>query len=127
MAVQLLKTFGGLDLVGADGSPSLPESAQRRLVLLALAAEAGERGLPRDRAIAFLWPEADEEHARRSLNQLRYTLRREVGTDPLGHRLGGAHPPLRAPWSGVPSGDQADRPKHSDRHDAARVHGHLQQ
>jgi DNA-binding SARP family transcriptional activator len=83
MAVQLLKTFGGLDLVGADGSPSLPESAQRRLVLLALAAEAGERGLPRDRAIAFLWPEADEEHARRSLNQLRYTLRREVGTDPL--------------------------------------------
>ena len=83
MAVRLLKTFGGLDLIDADGSSSLPESAQRRLVLLALAAEAGERGLPRDRSIAFLWPEADEEHARRSLNQLRYTLRREVGADPL--------------------------------------------
>lgn len=87
MAVRLLKTFGGLELVDADGSPLLPESAQRRLILLALAAEAGDRGLPRDRSIAFLWPEADDEHARRSLNQLRYTLRREVGADPLAGTL----------------------------------------
>lgn len=83
MTVRLLKTFGGLALVEGDGSSALPEAAQRRLVLLALAAEAGARGLPRDRATAFLWPEADEEHARRSLNQLRYTLRRELGADPL--------------------------------------------
>ena len=83
MTVRLLKTFGGLSLVEGDGSSALPQAAQRRLVLLALAAEAGDRGLPRDRAIAFLWPEVDDEHARRSLNQLRYTLRRELGADPL--------------------------------------------
>ena len=83
MTVRLLKTFGGLSLAEADGSSALPEAAQRRLVLLALAVEAGDRGLPRDRATAFLWPEADDEHARRSLNQLRYTLRRELGADPL--------------------------------------------
>jgi DNA-binding SARP family transcriptional activator/tetratricopeptide (TPR) repeat protein len=81
--MRLLRTFGGLALVEGDGSSALPEAAQRRLVLLALAVEAGDRGLPRDRAVAFLWPEADEEHARRSLNQLRYTLRRELGADPL--------------------------------------------
>ena len=83
MTVRLLRTFGGLALVEGDGSSALPEAAQRRLVLLALAVEAGDRGLPRDRAIAFLWPEVDEEHARRSLNQLRYTLRRELDADPL--------------------------------------------
>lgn len=83
MTVRLLKTFGGLSLVESDGSSALPEAAQRRLVLLALVVEAGDRGLPRDRAIAFLWPEVDDEHARRSLNQLRYTLRRELGADPL--------------------------------------------
>lgn len=83
MPVRFLKTFGGLSLTDSDGSSPLPESAQRRLVLLALAVEAGQRGLPRDRAVAFLWPEADDERGRRSLNQLRYTLRRELGEDPL--------------------------------------------
>ena len=83
MPVRLLKTFGGLSLADPDGSSALPEAAQRRLVLLALAAEAGQRGLPRDRAVAYLWPEADDERGRRSLNQLRYTLRRELGADPL--------------------------------------------
>lgn len=81
--MRFLKTFGGLSLANVDGAPALPESAQRRLVLLALAVEAGQRGLPRDRAVAFLWPDADDERGRRSLNQLRYTLRRELGADPL--------------------------------------------
>ena len=38
MTVRLLKTFGGLSLVEGDGSSALPQAAQRRLVLLALAA-----------------------------------------------------------------------------------------
>lgn len=61
----------------------MDDAFQRRLVLLALAAEAGPRGLPRDRAIALLWPEADEERGRGSLNQLRYTLRRQLDAEPL--------------------------------------------
>lgn len=78
-----LKTFGGLSLADAAGTAEVPEGGQRRLVLLALAIEAGHRGLPRDRAVAYLWPDADGERGRRSLNQLRYTLRRELGADPL--------------------------------------------
>lgn len=87
MAAWHLRTFGGLALVDDGGSPALPQSAQRRLVLLALAVEAAPRGLPRDRAVSWLWPEADDEHGRRSLNQLRYTLRRELGADPLAGTL----------------------------------------
>jgi DNA-binding SARP family transcriptional activator/tetratricopeptide (TPR) repeat protein len=81
--VYLLTSLGGLALSRPDGTPAVDDSAQRRLVLLALVVEAGPRGLPRDRAIALLWPEADEERGRRSLNQLRYTLRRDLGIDPL--------------------------------------------
>ncbi|MEO8139969.1 MAG: BTAD domain-containing putative transcriptional regulator [Gemmatimonadota bacterium] len=78
-----LKTFGGLWLTGDDGRLAGQEGLRRQLLLLALVAEAGERGISRDRAIAFFWPEGDEEKGRRSLNQLRYTLRRQLGVDPL--------------------------------------------
>ncbi|MEO8635578.1 MAG: BTAD domain-containing putative transcriptional regulator [Gemmatimonadales bacterium] len=78
-----LKTFGGLWLTGADPRFDGREGLRRQLLLLALVAESGERGISRDRAIAFFWPEGDEERGRRSLNQLRYTLRRELGIDPL--------------------------------------------
>lgn len=61
----------------------MDDALQRRLLLLALTAEAGPRGLPRDRAIALLWPEADEERGRGSLNQLRYTLRRQLDAELL--------------------------------------------
>ncbi len=78
-----LKTFGGLWLTGGDPRLEGREALRRQLLLLALVAESGERGISRDRAIAFFWSEGDEERGRRSLNQLRYTLRRELGVDPL--------------------------------------------
>lgn len=78
-----LSLFGGLTLSRSDGSPALDDALQRRLLVLALAVEAGARGLPRDRAIALLWPEADEERGRGSLNQLRYTLRRQLDAELL--------------------------------------------
>ncbi len=78
-----LKTFGGLWLTGGDPRLEGREGLRRQLLLLALVAESGERGISRDRAIAFFWPEGDEERGRRSLNQMRYTLRRELGVDPL--------------------------------------------
>ena len=77
-----LLTFGGLHLERSDGGRVPGDALQRRLLLVALAADAGDRGVSRDRVIGLLWPESDEEHGRRSLNQLRYTLRRELdGTD----------------------------------------------
>lgn len=78
-----LKTFGGLWLTGGEAGPEAGETLPRQLILLALVAEAGERGISRDRAIAYFWPEGDEERGRRSFNQFRYTLRRHLGADPL--------------------------------------------
>jgi Tol biopolymer transport system component/DNA-binding SARP family transcriptional activator len=64
----------GQRLSGAASQP-------RRLALLALLAAAGEHGLTRDRMLALLWAETDEDRARRGLNQALYALRQEVGTD----------------------------------------------
>jgi Tol biopolymer transport system component/DNA-binding SARP family transcriptional activator len=64
----------GQRLSGAASQP-------RRLALLALLAAAGEHGLTRDRMLGLLWPETDEDRARRGLNQALYALRQEVGTD----------------------------------------------
>ncbi|HEY7895927.1 MAG TPA: BTAD domain-containing putative transcriptional regulator [Gemmatimonadaceae bacterium] len=41
----------------------------------------GSRGLGRAAPMAQLWPDADEEHARRALNQLVYAVRRDFGDD----------------------------------------------
>ena len=64
----------GQRLSGAASQP-------RRLALLALLAAAGEHGLTRDRMLGLLWPETDDDRARRGLNQALYALRQEVGTD----------------------------------------------
>jgi DNA-binding SARP family transcriptional activator len=50
-----LRTFGGLAL---DPSTPLERVAVRRrpLVLLALLAAAGERGMSRDKITGYLWP-----------------------------------------------------------------------
>src|SRR5690349_22714959 len=73
-----LRTFGGLS-VDVDGVPATGAAQQRKtLGLLALLAVAGERGLSRDKLIATLWAEADEEHGRRLLRQACYALRRDL-------------------------------------------------
>ncbi|MGH7555177.1 MAG: BTAD domain-containing putative transcriptional regulator, partial [Longimicrobiales bacterium] len=82
-----LETFGGLVL--ADGAGSSVAAQRRRLALLALLATAADRGISRDRLVAFLWPENGADSARHSLEQLLYLLRRQfdealfTGTDPL--------------------------------------------
>lgn len=88
--IAYLKTLGGLSLTG----DSLPSSAsqQRRLALLVLLARAGERGLARDKVLAYLWPESASESARHALDQLLYATRRDVGrhairSDRFGLRL----------------------------------------
>ncbi len=82
-----LETFGGLNLSGTAGTPAVTQ--RRRLALLVLLAAAGERGISRDKLIAYLWPESPVENARHGLEQLLYALRRQLsdelllGTDPL--------------------------------------------
>src|SRR5438105_5400011 len=73
-----LKTFGGLS-VASNGVPVSGAAQQRKtLALLALLAAAGRTGLSRDKLVAYLWPEADAEHARGLLKQACYALRRDL-------------------------------------------------
>ena len=51
------------------------------MALLALLARAGERGITRETALAYLWTDTDEERARRGLTQAIYALRRDLGSD----------------------------------------------
>ncbi len=73
-----LKTFGGLS-IASNGVPVSGAAQQRKtLALLALLAAAGKSGLARDKLVAYLWPEADAEHARGLLKQACYALRRDL-------------------------------------------------
>ena len=79
--VLRLKTLGqvflerdGVRVAGAAAQP-------RRLALLAILAAAGHRGISRERLIALLWTDTDEERARKGLNQGLYALRHEIGSD----------------------------------------------
>lgn len=74
-----LTTFGGLTLC-RDGVPVTGAAGQRsRLALLVLLATAGPAGMSRDKLMAYLWPDSDEERARHSLNQALYAIRKELG------------------------------------------------
>ena len=82
-----LETLGGLTLTDDAGRHVAPQ--RRRLALLALLAAAGDRGVTRDKLIACLWPESAADNARHALEQLLYSLRRQLprglvlGADPL--------------------------------------------
>ena len=76
-----LKVLGGLS-VQRDGRPHSGALAQpRRLAVLALLARAGPAGVPRDRIIATLWPDIDDDRARHTFSQTVYALRKEIGDD----------------------------------------------
>jgi len=86
-----LRTFGTASLERDDAPIGAAGTQRRRLALLALLAVARDRGVTRDKLIAYLWPERDES-ARHLLAQTLYAMRRElagadedlfVGTDPL--------------------------------------------
>ena len=67
-----LTVFGGLSLQ-RDGSRLEGAAAQpKRLALLAVLAASGGKGTAREKLIALLWPEADDERARRNLAQAVY-------------------------------------------------------
>jgi len=76
-----LLTFGGLSLEGVR--PGAAPLGRRPLVLLALLAVSGERGMSRDKIIALLWPESDAERGRNSLSQALSAIRRACARDDL--------------------------------------------
>ncbi len=76
-----LTTFGGVGIraEGTDGAPAAELAVSRRaLALLVLVAAAPTTGISRDKVVALLWPESDEEHSRNALRQTLHTLRREL-------------------------------------------------
>ena len=76
-----LRTLGRLDLRDAEGRELRSIlSPTKRFALLAYLAVAAPRGFHRrDTLLAFFWPELDQEHARRSLRQTLYLIRRSMG------------------------------------------------
>jgi serine/threonine-protein kinase len=56
---------------------------RKALALLGLLAVAGERGLSRDRLLAYLWPETATDRASHRLTQLLYSIRRDFQADQL--------------------------------------------
>lgn len=74
-----LFTLGTLRLVAGDSTVTGPASQRRRLALLALLAVAGERGLSRDKVIAYLWPEQSTSRGRHLLSEALYVIRKALG------------------------------------------------
>ena len=60
-----VNTFGRLHVRGTEGIVSGSAAQPRRLAVLALLACAGEQGLTREKVLAYLWPDTEEERARR--------------------------------------------------------------
>lgn len=76
-----LRLFGGASIEGPDG-PLTGRAAQRhRLALLAMLAASTRGGITRDKLIAYLWPETDDERARRSLSDSIYRINKALGDD----------------------------------------------
>lgn len=78
-----LQTFGAVRLTLESGDDASSLTQRRRLALLAMVAAAGRQGASRDKVMACLWPESDQERARHALAQAVYTLRRGAGDQSL--------------------------------------------
>jgi DNA-binding SARP family transcriptional activator/Tfp pilus assembly protein PilF len=70
-----------MTVLGPDGPIVNAASQPKRLALLALLARAGERGITRDKALGYFWPDAEEDRARRSLANAVWALRRDLGSE----------------------------------------------
>ena len=74
-----LRLFGTPHLQGPSGD--LPAPGPRRVALIASLAAAGPAGLTRDKLIARLSPDTNEDRARRNLSQALYSMRTELGAE----------------------------------------------
>jgi serine/threonine-protein kinase len=74
-------TLGGLFVHPAGDLRTRLVSQRRRLAVLALLAAAAERGLSREKLLGYLWPDTEEEKARRVLSQAVYGLRQDLAAE----------------------------------------------
>lgn len=85
---MVLRTFGRLEVEQTD-RPLIGVTARPRLLaLLVVVALARERGISRDRLLAYFWPESDTQHARNCLKQILFALRRQLHDDLFQARNG---------------------------------------
>jgi TolB-like protein len=80
-AMYRLKLLGGAALLDASGSVAGRSGQGYQLALLALLVSAGEKGVRRDRLVAYLWPESESAAARHRLSDTLYDLRRTLGEE----------------------------------------------
>jgi TolB-like protein len=73
-----LRTLGGVAVEGETGPIGGAAAQRKSLALLVLLAVAGDRGISRDRLLAYLWPETEPERAAHRLTQALYALRRSL-------------------------------------------------
>ena len=78
-----LKLFGGASLEGPDGILVGRAAQRHRIALLALLSSAPTGGISRDKVVALLWPEADQERARHLLANSVYLLRQALGKEAI--------------------------------------------
>jgi DNA-binding SARP family transcriptional activator len=80
-----LVLLGGIELRGVPGTVSSAILAQPKAVavLAYLALSPEGRFQRRDRLVALLWPELDQEHARAALRKVVYIIRAALGTQLL--------------------------------------------
>ena len=80
-----IKTLGTLVLRGDEGEIMWADYGQQgwRLALLAVLAAAGDRGCSRDRLLLLFWPDASQQQARHSLEQLLYKMRKSLSASPF--------------------------------------------
>src|ERR671936_619400 len=78
-----LRVLGNPLVEGSTGPVGGAAAQRKSLALLALLAPAGERGVSRDKLLAYLWPESEPERASHRLTQLLYALRRDLKADAL--------------------------------------------
>jgi DNA-binding SARP family transcriptional activator len=81
--VLSLQLLGGVALTGPGGPVTGPAAHRHRLGLLALLAISHPRALSRDKLMALLWPESDEEHGRGLLNLAVHVIRKAAGDDAI--------------------------------------------
>ncbi|MGK7311946.1 MAG: tetratricopeptide repeat protein [Candidatus Longimicrobiales bacterium M2_2A_002] len=108
--LHTLGTFG-LEAAGAEPAAATAQPVRSGLlVLLAL-----DREVTRETAMALLWPESDDAHARQALRQTLYLLRRDLGRD----WLDAGHGTLRA--TSLLTSDAHDLARAAERDDHERV------
>ena len=82
LIVLRVSVLGGLSVRDDQGGALSGAAAQpRRMAILALLARAGQRGFAREKLLALLWPDAEDDRGSKALAQAIYALRKDLGAD----------------------------------------------